>query len=839
MKDTDVAALSNRRTKRTKLSVDGDAMLVESSSDQLPSGQCLYHLISPALRNGTHSIKAPPLLPPTLLSSGKIRNNISKLKSLFDDHGFRTSVVSSPREALSIYKDSCTVNDNDDETTNNNVGGAFLVSMLGLHPDQNAVERCYAASARDIYCLVLFCQKIRTSCSKAMEDARVMEMISKYEDECHSLVSVANDSHGHDIYVASTSPEGVASSSPSLHGLPSTVSERVSSLMTAIARADHNIRRDQLQREYDRIKSLNSTYANALLQIFLDSHECSIKDIYFKGSHAPKYERLTIYLYDPQLDEIKPQRFTFLPCLRRVIDDGPEAVAMDMVSSFWCRLLRHGYFATSALKEAMTPDIRKYFVSGITNDPTLPLLLNAHFNPSYPLSFYLHGKAGSGKSSLVRYFSPVLNGTVEEYCDPDILVRFVKQNLNKPLENLSLELELRPNNNDLSVMSIIQGRRMTLTQSKPGLVVVGLEELASDEETADPNQVETCKLISQRFSGRTSDFREGEGSEKPRNSTKRGISGDATLIALLTSNYELGRAGCEALKRLDMFSNLTVIEVAAVSGEDRVEFANTYIAQCIRDHFNPNCEVELNIPVGSGDTRPLVRHLRMLSSFVCSLISDKIAVGPSVCATITHNAETNLTTVMASDKSIHLREGAMDNLYPIVPYLYDSRAESSVAELRKLSEVIPITITEKRLAELTQILDFYYTKTLAPAVVIANDASLIQTVVAAIATQDGVHSIVDVDPNAYKMMKSLYDPVDTPNLRDDVLKFGKGAYVAVEIKCKSRDDQLLIREIVEDTPSMTAFSSNKSALYKDGLFFGVYVEGDVTPELRSRASLIL
>jgi hypothetical protein len=133
----------------------------------------------------------------------------------------------------------------------------------------------------------------------------------------------------------------------------------------------------------------------------------------------------------------------------------------------------------------------------------------------------LQGKAGAGKSSLVRNFGPALNATVEQHADPEILVRFVKQNLNKPMEDLRLELELRPNNNDLSVMSIIQGRRMTMTQSKPGLVVVDLEEMASNDPDANPNQLQTAQLISQRFAGRNGNYKEG--TKAPRNSEKRGM----------------------------------------------------------------------------------------------------------------------------------------------------------------------------------------------------------------------------------------------------------------------------------------------------------------------------
>ena len=40
-------------------------------------------------------------------------------------------------------------------------------------------------------------------------------------------------------------------------------------------------------------------------------------------------------------------------------------------------------------------------------------------------------------------------------------------------------------------MSIIQGRRMTMGQSKPGLVVVDLEEMQSDEKQRNTKQCKT------------------------------------------------------------------------------------------------------------------------------------------------------------------------------------------------------------------------------------------------------------------------------------------------------------------------------------------------------------
>lgn len=289
-----------------------------------------------------------------------------------------------------------------------------------------------------------------------------------------------------------------------------------------------------------------------------------------------------------------------------------------------------------------------------------------------------------------------------------------------------------------------------------------------------------------------------------------------------------------------MFENLKCIEVKAVSGEDRQHFAHAYIQQCVQDRFAdfaPECIVELEIPVGDGDTRPLVRHLRLLSFYLCSLVADSVTVGSKICAKIV-KSESDTYFVTSGDRSVKLKTSSMQNLLPIVPQVFDSRTEKAIELLRASCEG-NVSEIMSRMDEISQVLDFYFAKTLAPAVVVSNDANFIKNLVFLVGSQEDVQAITGVDPNNYKMMKSLYDPTDTPNLRDDILKFGRGAFVAVELECHSIDSQLCIREIIEDSPSMTAFSTSKSALYKDGLFFGVYVDGEITPEVRSRASLII
>lgn len=455
---------------------------------------------------------------------------------------------------------------------------------------------------------------------------------------------------------------------------------------------------------------------------------------------------------------------------------------------------------------------------------------NAHFTPTRPLSLYFHGKAGAGKSSFVRNFQPALEATVEEAADPEILARFVKQNLNKRLGVLELELELRPNNNDLSVMSIIQGRRMTMTQSKPGLVVVDLEEMPSNDPEANPNQLKVAHLISQRFAGRNGAFQDKD-KPAPRNSDKRGIANDASLVTLFTSNYELDAESQEALIRLKMFEFLDTVEMTAVSGADRVQFAHSYLRQCIKDRFaelDPKYEISLDIAVGDGDTRPLVRFLRMVGFYICGLVARTVRFGSTIEAKVIQRGDSCM--IFAAGESVELKTGTLENLFPVTPRVFDTRVSEALTQLQP---VFP------NLDELSIILDFWFAKTLAPAVIVSNDGSKIQHLIEAFNSLKNVFCIHRVNAETYKMMKSLYDPSDTPNLRDDILKFGRGANVAVQLQCPSKDAQLCIREIIEDSPSMTAFSTAKSALYKEGLLFAVHVQGEITPEVRSRASIIL
>ena len=813
-------------------------------------------------------------------------DKVSAFRSQWTNHGFRTTVVSSPRCAVSVYLDSCRsppknnkeqqIISSKEKSAQQNAGRQFLLTCIGMHTDQLELEsNMYQSVLKKCWCFKLFLDKLTRVREHDMREESVDDVVKEWKDELTKLIG------GGENYNGSSSKYDVMEKDKRellLQQLSNKVPTMLSNLIVKLTDIDHSLRIEQLLQEYNRIEWENSSLANACLQRWLSSSngcQYDLDQVYFKfsppGRYTPKYERITIYFKNDNEhhEEISSSKLTLIPSLTQILNRDTlkaashpiDTVVQDMIQTTWDALLHNGYYVDQTRKDQLTPSLSKFYTSGLiggnansnnnNSNNVMPLLLNAHFTPTYPLSLYLYGLAGSGKSSLVRNLFVAMNAAIAKYCDPELLVRFVKQNLNKPYSTLELELELRPNNNDYSVMSIIQGRRMTLTQSKPGLVVVGLEEMPSNVEGSDPRQCDVSSLLSYRFSGRKGDFKSGGaivvavvggGTTAPRNSSKRGISGDATIITIFTSNYELEPSSFETLSKLEMFQNLSVVKIEAVSGRDRHSFALSYLYQRVKE-TTVGCKslsINLDIECGEGDTRPLVRFLRMLSFFICALLKQQQRSDTGrIDVAATQDEITKLTQITnnQSGDSMQLKCGSFQNLYAATPCTLDPRASDIVVEMQKSCPNL------KDPTDLIQILDFYFARTLAPVVILSQNKELISDLTAVISRLEGVKAIRNIDPSSYKIMRSLYDPSDTPNLRDDILRLqrdgGDQSLVTIELVCRTSDSQMVIREIIEDTPSMTAFSSERSALYKDGLLFCVYVEGDITPEIASRASLVI
>lgn len=294
-----------------------------------------------------------PSPPRTITEFARIGNGIHKFRNLLDRHGFRTSIIMSPREGLSLYKDSCQMKERD-LACELLPGRLFLVAMFGLHSQQRNLERIYAARFKKLYCLLLFCTRIRVACPNATKDTVVQELLSSNEN----------------LFTESSS--GTFENAVSLS---SSVPRRVQNLIELVNSVESRNRVEQLEHEYERIVVQNSTVSNALVTMFLLEHSCCIKDIFFKRSHQPKYERVTIYLYDSELDYYKPPHFLFIPSINQAVEGGPEKLVEEMLQSFWSKMLRQGYFATPTLKSILKDDLQRFFLSGMTSDVRIPLKL--------------------------------------------------------------------------------------------------------------------------------------------------------------------------------------------------------------------------------------------------------------------------------------------------------------------------------------------------------------------------------------------------------------------------------------------------------------------------------
>jgi hypothetical protein len=160
------------------------------------------------------------------------------------------------------------------------------------------------------------------------------------------------------------------------------------------------------------------------------------------------------------------------------------------------------------------------------------------------------------------------------------------------------------------------------------------------------------------------------------------------------------------------------------------------------------------------------------------------------------------------------------------------------------------------------IVDLYLANALAPAVVLCTDqpapralaAALLDALADVLPAPPVAHGgtgeggalglIRRVDVTEVKMNRSLYDTRDARSLRDEILDLRDLVpRVAVELLAPTSASELMIREMVEDSPSVVAHSVHKRILHKRGLLFvvltGAPSEKAISPELRSRASLVL
>ena len=238
---------------------------------------------------------------------------------------------------------------------------------------------------------MLFVKMMRSVRKGDMEDIRMEDILSPWEQSVNELLKdnqVADDTLKSNL-------QDLANSTPNV----------LSRILAKLAEIDHSLRSDQLLHEYNRIVYENCTLANSCLQRWLlrdddcanrgtaNGQRYELDEVYFKpsppGRYLPKYERITMYMKDPDAVEPNNGKLIFLPSLTQILTrqsatgaDGAvshplDSVVEDMVAYTWQSLLRSGYYVDCLRKEQLGSVLRQFYMSGLLcgKDANMPILL--------------------------------------------------------------------------------------------------------------------------------------------------------------------------------------------------------------------------------------------------------------------------------------------------------------------------------------------------------------------------------------------------------------------------------------------------------------------------------
>ena len=157
--------------------------------------------------------------------------------------------------------------------------------------------------------------------------------------------------------------------------------------------------------------------------------------------------RVVLTLFDSveHADQQLPRRFAWMPSLLAVLRvQHADDLTRQMLARLWRELHTQGFWPSASLRAAVEPGLTEWIASCLRHRSAAGVPLRAAVRPQTPLCLYLHGEAGSGKSSFVRALLPALAATLRAHLDPELAAHAVKQTLNKPLDALQLEFERRP-----------------------------------------------------------------------------------------------------------------------------------------------------------------------------------------------------------------------------------------------------------------------------------------------------------------------------------------------------------------------------------------------------------
>jgi hypothetical protein len=200
------------------------------------------------------------------------------------------------------------------------------------------------------------------------------------------------------------------------------------------------------QQELERVHGSSATFngsllANACLSLFGTQSGISVREK--KVSYKTSSLRLLLGKYQASSNTIRPKagasaNFVYGPCYwalsgydrqtcmfsEEIFSQGRSELVTGTIADFWASIKSYPYAPSKNLVDCVTLSLEGYISSGVQRE-------SASFCPtSRPLSFYLHGAAGTGKTTFVSAFSAALQSCLRSRLDPEREVRVVKVPLN-------------------------------------------------------------------------------------------------------------------------------------------------------------------------------------------------------------------------------------------------------------------------------------------------------------------------------------------------------------------------------------------------------------------------
>jgi hypothetical protein len=298
--------------------------------------------------------------------------DISTFRELWTSHGFRTSMVTSPQQAVSIFLDSCKQTEHNDKDEGRN----YLLSCIGMHPKQTYLEDVYV-NIKDAYCLTLFLGRMRAVREQDMDKSCIRGILVPWEEELKVVLEGLKASEVHMSKCKS---------------LADSTFQVLSQLVSKLTEVDHSLRSDQLLREYNRIKYENCTLANACLQRWLycdgssSEPKFQLDQVHFQFSppscYIPSRERITIRMKDENT-ETSHVKLIFMPALSKVLNREDtsrhpfDGVVDNMITTTWEDLLRNGYYMDQNRKAELSDQLKLFYMSGLLGgrESNMPILL--------------------------------------------------------------------------------------------------------------------------------------------------------------------------------------------------------------------------------------------------------------------------------------------------------------------------------------------------------------------------------------------------------------------------------------------------------------------------------